>query len=171
MAVPTTSYPLIRIAQVGLIAALIPTIRADAGFQLTATPMADFRAYAEENETSVFREFEITEGTTILIGGSDHLSVIRSTGCEIVIAYPHMWGEYATEQSTSTPDAREGAALMRAMANRDMEQIIKALGIHGSADYLEGQRASVEQEWELELGDDVSFGRITLEVEYELDVS
>lgn len=170
----TTTFALIRQKMTEVIGDLTPITHADALFRLTENPMPDFRTYAEENTTSVFREYEITGGSTPLIGGSDHRSVIHTTACEVVIAYPHMWGEYAVEQTTTVTDdqeARKAAALMHSMAERDMKQVIKAIGIHGSANYLAGQRAAVEEEWEVELSDDISFGRISFEVEYEYDVS
>jgi len=166
---PTTTWGAIRSQMVTTIKALTPATLAATPYMLTETEHPNFRAYAEENDVSVFRVYEIAPlGTTDEIGGMNFQAGLRETPCELVMAYPETaWGNYAGKQTS----VRTVVAAMHALIEEDLEQIAQAIGVRGSANYTSGQHAATESGWDIEPGDGVTFGVIQLLTTYYYDAS
>ncbi len=146
------------------IKALTPAEQSAGKFEHVEThDMVDFRDWAEGHDASCFRKYAIEISASTLPSASDSSVELRETTAEIIVAYPHHFSLYA--------DGGKRAHSMRDMIEADMSQIAKAVGYKGSANYVSGQHAAVEDQIEVEPGDGVSFGVLPLTVTYYYNVS
>lgn len=159
---PTTTWAAIRVQMASTIRAITPDSLTGEAFRLTQSEMSDFRSYADANDQSVLREFEIELGSTAPAGVSNADIELIDTDAEIVVAYPHHWGAY----STAAANDRANEATMDAVIEQDANAIAKAVGYRGSANYLDGQLACIEDAWSAERGEGVSFLVIPVTVTY-----
>ena len=164
MAPSTTTYSAIRANMVTLISALTPQFQRDQPFSLTETEQADFKDYAADNDGAVLREFEIEFVDEIDLGPRDVDAVMVKTNCDLTVAYPHHWGEYASQETANT---RYNVEALRAVALQDRRTILRAIGREETSSYLAGTHAVIEGSVDIEDdGDGVSFLTIPLELTY-----
>jgi len=159
---PQTTFWAIRSQMAATIAAL--SLRYHEGYplRLTLAEHNDFRAWADDNDAAAFREYEIVELETRVIGSQDLDVQMRETDCEVVVAYPEHWGKYAG----ITDDYRQNRAAMMATIESDTNAIVRAIGVRGSANYLDGQHAAIESGFTTERGTGVTFAVISMTVTY-----
>lgn len=122
---------------------------------------SDFRMWAEENDATSLRWYTILQQGTETLGVGDLDVELRRTEVEIVIAYPHHWGTYGGDNASEMDDTIES----------DRNQVEKAVGYRGSANYLAGQHAAIEGSRSPEPGDGVTFAVIPLTVTYYYDAN
>jgi len=158
---PTTTFGLIRSNMITLIEAITPKTRSREKFVYADRERPDMRNEAEENITASFRWVEINRFDTEVLGATDFSIERRSTDAEIVIAYPHNFGNYGDRNETDLEDLIE----------EDTNLIMKTIGYRGADNYLDGQIATLEGDATIEQGDGVSFAAIPLQIIYYYDVS
>jgi hypothetical protein len=152
---------------VATIRALTPESLAGEPFYPTRNETADFRGYASGNDAAVFREFEIEDLDHTALNAEDLSTQYRETSCEIVVAYPNHFGLYATQDANN----RENEASLRAVIEQDANSILLAVGRRGSANYVNGQHAALEEPWATEAGEGVTFLVIPMTAAYYYDAS
>lgn len=168
MATPTTTFASIRRQMVATIKALTPTSITDDLFRLTESEAVDFAGWAEENAASTFREYEIIEGQTRRVDPADHQVEMRETDCEVVVAYPHQWGLY---QHATVERTQRNRAAMRAILEEDASLIAKNIGIKGADNYVSGQHAAIEDDWNIDERRSVTLAVLPMRVLFYADVS
>lgn len=162
MAIATTTPELIRNQWLTLIEALTPAQHSAQGFEAAQSALA-FDQWAEDNPQACLRRFDVTDTTdrddpSIAVSNQDvELAIMQA---ELLVAYPHSLGIYGSENLRDLQD------MMRA----DADQIRKAIGINGGANYVSGQ-LRCDARYRFELREKVSFAVFELEAEYYFDIS
>lgn len=164
---PVATWADIRTQMVSTIRGLTPVVLSAEPFRVTQQETGDFRSYANGNDQSVFREFSVEDLDHAALNAQDLSTQYRETGCEIVVAYPNAWGLYATADENN----RVNEASLRAVIEHDANSILVAVGARGSANYVSGQHAALEETWSTETGEGVTFLVMPLIVTYYYDAS
>ena len=162
---PTTTWAAIRANMATVIDALTPTVLRSTSFALSDHETDDFRSWAEENDSAAFRRYEIEALLHERASAENLLVQLRRTECELVICYPTRSALYRTKHSGKT----RNAGAMHAVIESDVNQILKAVGSRGAANYLAGQHSAVETDWSDESGEGVRFAVLPFEVFYYFD--
>ena len=162
MAVSSTTFAAIRNQQVETIRALTPTRLAANKYVYAPTKFefVDFRTWAEDNDTSCFRQYAIMQTGWEQLSVGDLDVELRVSNEELIIAYPHGWAQYRDASPDTNLDD------MSDLIEQDLNLISKAIGYRGAASYLAGQHAAIESEFTIDDGDGVSFGVLPLLVTY-----
>lgn len=162
MAVATTRPELIRNQWVTLIEALTPTRHSAVPFH-AATSAIGLERWAEENPQACLRRFDVTDATdredpSLAVSNKD-LELALWTA-ELMIVYPHTLGLYGDENMRDLQD------LQRA----DADQVRKAIGINGGANYVSGE-IRCEARYRFDTGEAISMTIFDIETEYYFDIS
>lgn len=167
----TTSAAAIRNNMAEVMQTLTPAARSDVKYRLTETVRADFRAHAEAEPDRVFREFEINIGAAVPTTAEDYTQQMRETAFQLIVAYPHEWALYHTSTAAGATDIYRNKGAMMFVMESDQKVIANGIGRRGGTNYVDGQLAAVEQGWDFEYGDNVSFLVMDLLVTHYHDVS
>lgn len=157
-----TTIANIRDELVAAIGALTPRSHATVKFGFAPrrgmAPLADFRDWAEENAQAAFRAYDVTWSGWEPASGWDHDLQRRRAPLHLVIAYPHQYGIYGSDDHADLRDTLE----------QDASQILAAIGVAGAANYP-ADSSPVTESVEVEVGQDVTFGVLLVTVEYLYD--
>lgn len=163
MPTPYTTFAGIRAQMVATIAALTPVSMSAVPFRVARHERGDFRAYAASNPASVLREFEISVLATDEPLPKDGEVVATVAVAELVVAYPHQWGEYEAVHTAST---RWNRAALEAIALEDRRTLLDAIGEPGGANQLAGHGATLSGRVTFERAPGVTFMVVPLELTY-----
>lgn len=131
-----TTYPTIRNGWVSVLEDLTPGFRADKGYRLVAAipPEMSFEEWCEENPQTCFRRFHVRrsgERELPFVSSAD-VEQLRSNA-ELVVAYPKAFANFNRSAS------RREMIDIEDVIDTDAEQINRAIGIGGAANYVSGQ--------------------------------
>lgn len=168
MPTPTTTWSAIRANTVAVIESITPVSITSQPFRRTVSNSASFRDYAEDNDGAVFREFEVSlVGAIEPVGVRDRQVVLRRADVEIVIAYPHHWGNYTTKDA----DDRNNQSSLIAIADEDLTRIAKSCGVAGYSNNLAGQFGAQDEVIDFEDGDGVTFAVLSFATQWYEDAT
>lgn len=162
---PTTSLADIRGELVDAVNAVSPRKLARWGFRHTDSPVADFRDYAEQNESAVIREYAIEFTGWQPVSVYDLQLQRRSTEMEIVVAYPHHWATYKANYSGQIVNH----AALEDAAEDDAALLLATLGFAGVDNYPAGAVPTSEEVDPIERADGVSFLVVRIGAEFIYD--
>ena len=163
----TTTWAAVRQQMVDTIKALTPSSLSDEKYTVTDTEQPDFAAYAEAEDSTVLREYEIEMISDELDGVSNHQLELRIVEADLSMAYPHHWGTYQTKDAQGQHNERA----LRALANEDRNIIDRAIGIRGGSNYVTAQRSCNVGPIEFDELDGVTIMSIPLTVQFYQDAS
>lgn len=163
MATPTTTWAAIRDQMVSTILGIAPSTHSTVGFSFAPSKIefGDFRRWAEQFDPVIFRFFWIGIDDTEVVGTSDLDVHLLRSGAEIVIAYPHQWANYGSDNLADLDD----------LMQQDINLVLKSVGMRGSSNYVSGQLEATETTWSPEQGNGVSFMTASLQVTYYVDAT
>lgn len=164
---PVTTWSAIRANMATVIDALTPRYLAGETFRLTDHETETFRDWAESNDTASLRRYEIEALEFERLSAENFQVQLRRANAEIVVAYPMKLGFYRTRFGAKRTDH----ATAHDLIEYDADQILKAVGVRGSANYVDGQLAAVEEIYDVEAGDGVWFLTIGLDVQFYFDAN
>ena len=119
----------------------------------------DLRGWAEDNDGSCFRLFDITVGTTAPAGMSDEDIQREEAVLEVVLCYPVHLAKYGSDNSGEMADFME----------QDIRQIRASIGVHGAANWVSGATPKLPEDVSYEDGEGVRFAVLRLGCEYYYD--
>lgn len=123
-----TTFETIRDAQIAVIQALTPSVRADRLF--IKHREGDYMSWVEAHPTACWRRFQIVHNLDIDQGPTADGSIEACTHTEeLRIAYPMELGKYGADNERDLED----------MLASDFHQIDAAIGLNGLANYVTNQ--------------------------------
>ena len=161
----TTTIAAIRAALVEAIDELQPRTEQSVRFRHTDSPAAEFRDYAETNETTALREYSLRYAGWEPVSSYDRQIQRRSATFELVVAYPHHWGSYREKQTGRLLHA----TALADTAEDDLSVILANVGIAGANVYPSGSVCVSEEYSAPETADGVTFAVASLAIEFFYD--
>lgn len=166
MSHPTTTIGAIRDQQVATIHGLTPRVfQTDIRFKRDEGSFRDFRELARKAGSGAFRRFTINlprgaRGVAMVGEASNKDVEVMEARGELLVAYPNLWAGYGDDGRLEQSDVIE----------RDFDQIRRAIGINGGANYVgfpsSGQIACWVEECDVEDSDPVTFLTVPLRVRW-----
>ena len=133
MATPTTTIGAIQTGMVTVIEALDPSLQPESRFEASLGDK-EFRGWAAENSDGCFRRFDARDVTTDRgpLSSDGVIEHVRGQ-IEVVVAYPKHPALYGDG----------GLRAADTLIDSDMHQIDDAIGLHGGANWISGQCATL----------------------------
>lgn len=126
-------------------------------------PGLDFRLWAENNEAACFRQYVFEHIAWEPVGSSDLDVELRTSQVEFVMTYPLHSSLYTPAFSDQLG---ENIYTIENIIEEDLNLVAKTIGYRGGGNYVSGQLASIEQEYQMERLDGVIAAVLPLELQY-----